>query len=229
LSFVPDLPVKSQSTLRTLTIKRNALIGELNSWCIQNFTCYDQKRAKDFLRTYACDFFDILKDAYGGLVWNREHEVAEEAIEITIKCWDSLNVLQTGESWRQILTASIPQHLGRVLRGYPHDNETGPKPSALPTMYQAQADAGGEQQPPAQVADESPEGERTRRATLLSAYIAATGASHKKIYEAKNSGIHKPQFYEWLNGELPASSKTTKTFETFLRSNRRPIPRRSTS
>lgn len=62
-----------------------------------------------------------------------------------------------------------------------------------------------------------------RRRKLLDEYKAATGASHKQIYEAGNSNIHKPQFYEWRDGRLPASSVTTLNFERFLREKKRPV------
>jgi hypothetical protein len=65
-----------------------------------------------------------------------------------------------------------------------------------------------------------------RRAKLLADYKAATGnPSSKRIYEAENCPIHKPQFHRWLRAELPANSKTTKDFERFLREKRRPIPK----
>jgi hypothetical protein len=65
-----------------------------------------------------------------------------------------------------------------------------------------------------------------RRKKLLDEYKAATGGtSSRKIYEASNSGIHKPQFYEWLRGELSKSSATLIAFERFLREKKPPIPR----
>lgn len=64
-----------------------------------------------------------------------------------------------------------------------------------------------------------------RRKRLLSDYIAHTGASHKSIYEGKNSGIHKPQFFEWKHGKLPPTSATAKNFERFLREKKPPIHR----
>ena len=67
---------------------------------------------------------------------------------------------------------------------------------------------------------------KARRATLLAEYkLAAGNPSNKRIYEARNSGIHKPQFYEWLRGELPDDSETTKNFEKFLSAKKAPIPR----
>jgi len=64
-----------------------------------------------------------------------------------------------------------------------------------------------------------------QRKALLEAYKAKTGASNRKIYTARNSGIHKPQFSEWCNGILPNTSATTLNFERFLREQRPPVPR----
>lgn len=65
-----------------------------------------------------------------------------------------------------------------------------------------------------------------RRKSLLDQYkIAVGGVSNRKIYESRNSGIHKPQFYEWLHGVLPNYSETAKNFERFLHENKLPIPR----
>jgi hypothetical protein len=48
-----------------------------------------------------------------------------------------------------------------------------------------------------------------RRSALLDEYRAKTEASNRRIYEACNSCINKPEFYQWLRGELPQTSKTT--------------------
>jgi hypothetical protein len=65
-----------------------------------------------------------------------------------------------------------------------------------------------------------------RRMTLLSEYRSATGnPSNRKIYTARNSGINKPEFYAWLRGDLPDTSKTTINFDKFLHSKKRPIPK----
>ena len=59
---------------------------------------------------------------------------------------------------------------------------------------------------------------KKRRAKLLADYKRITGiTASKPIYENRKSGIHKPQFYEWLNGRLPATSATAANFERFLR------------
>jgi hypothetical protein len=68
--------------------------------------------------------------------------------------------------------------------------------------------------------------EVVRREHLLAEYKKGTGnPSNKRIYEAKNSGIHKPQFYEWLRGELSPDSETTINFERFLAEKKAPVPR----
>jgi hypothetical protein len=69
--------------------------------------------------------------------------------------------------------------------------------------------------------------EVTRRSRLLADYKEATGnPSNRKIYTAKNSGIHKPEFFDWVNGELLNTSQTCINFERFLREKKPPIPRK---
>jgi hypothetical protein len=62
------------------------------------------------------------------------------------------------------------------------------------------------------------------RERILSEYKAATGnPSNKLIYEADNSPIHKPEFYDWVKGDLKAASATCINFERFLRDKQPPI------
>jgi hypothetical protein len=69
-----------------------------------------------------------------------------------------------------------------------------------------------------------------RRKRLLADYKAVTGnPSNIKIYSARNSGIHKPEFYSWVNGELSSKSATALNFERFLREKKAPIPRHETA
>ncbi len=66
-----------------------------------------------------------------------------------------------------------------------------------------------------------------RRQQLLAAYKSATGnPSNKRIYEAANSGIHKPEFYHWVKGSLPSESATCINFERFLRDRKPPVARK---
>ena len=60
-------------------------------------------------------------------------------------------------------------------------------------------------------------GHLAEREALLAEYKSATGQpSNRQIYTAKNSGIHKPEFYQWMKGSLPATSQTAINFERFL-------------
>ncbi len=65
-----------------------------------------------------------------------------------------------------------------------------------------------------------------KRGVLLAEYKRKTSASNRSIYQARNSGINKPEFYAWLSGELPETSKTTIKFEKFLLSSKSPIPKK---
>jgi hypothetical protein len=68
--------------------------------------------------------------------------------------------------------------------------------------------------------------EISRRSKLLADYKQATGdPPDYRIYTASNSRIHKPQFYDWINGKLPSRSQTAQNFERFLREKHPPIPR----
>lgn len=70
------------------------------------------------------------------------------------------------------------------------------------------------------------ESEVERRSKLLDTYKEATGnPSNKRIYEADNCPIHKPEFSKWRRGILPPQSQTTINFERFL-SEKKP-PRRT--
>ena len=76
----------------------------------------------------------------------------------------------------------------------------------------------------------SAEGIIEHRRKLLEEYKTATGnPPNQRIYRASNSRIHKPEFYQWINGILPERSKVTKRFEEFLRAKRLPIPRNPTT
>jgi hypothetical protein len=101
-------------------------------------------------------------------------------------------------------------------------SENTPKADGLPPICGEETE--GDEKADS-VAGIKSENQITRRADMLASYRKATGVSNKRIYEGK-SGVHKPQFYEWLNGKLPASSETAKNFERFLRENKPPIPRK---
>lgn len=65
-----------------------------------------------------------------------------------------------------------------------------------------------------------------RRKQLLTEYKATTRVdSNRKIYTARNSGVHKPEFYQWLKGTLPSDSAPATNFERFLVAKKPPQPR----
>lgn len=63
---------------------------------------------------------------------------------------------------------------------------------------------------------------KARRANQLANYKRAKGISaNRQVYENRESGIYKPQFYQWLSGTLPPTSATAINFERFLEESRR--------
>jgi len=98
-----------------------------------------------------------------------------------------------------------------------------PAPLMVALHEQAKERASSREMP--SIAGELPELQKeiARRARLLTDYKAATGAKDYHLYNAQNSGIHKPEFYQWVHGKLPAKSKTAKRFEAFLIAKKRPV------
>lgn len=120
MSSSPELPPKSLSVLNVLNNRRAALGTELATHCINDgFGCHDLARAKDLLRTYACLIFDTLITEYRSRVAIRdfEYQIAEEAIEIILACWDNLGVDPPAISWLPVLRNAITLHVGHDLNG----------------------------------------------------------------------------------------------------------------
>lgn len=68
---------------------------------------------------------------------------------------------------------------------------------------------------------------KSQRAALLAAYKKEAGnPSNRRIYTARNSGIHKPEFYAWIKGTLRPDSSTCQAFERFLREQKPPTPKK---
>ncbi len=131
--------------------------------------------------------------------------------------------------WDQYI-ASLMWQITKSVEWYPHVNRFAKLSKAqLDAMEQPRSYPPNAKEEPLPRAQDTSKAELIeRRSKLLAEYKAATlNPSNKKIYEARRSGIHKPQFYQWLNGELAESSATTINFETFLREKRPPIPRRT--
>ena len=102
----------------------------------------------------------------------------------------------------------------------------GPSAPELPAKPAAEAKP-AEQGPP--VAPQTPaaegpgprEAEVKRRKALLKEYLAKTGVRTSRVWrcagQANTHSCHKPQFYAWLKGELPAESAPAQSLERFLR------------
>jgi hypothetical protein len=228
VSSESELPPKSLATLNKLEGLKRLLRAALGTHCINDEGCHNWDGAKDYLRSYCCTIFDSLKEAYSTQisVWNFEEQIAEEAIRVTLKCWDNFNfVYPKSDAWRPTLRDTIVQHLGRPIRPplqrVLEAPASAPAPSAPLIMH---ATAQTKETPLQESPSSLPEVER--RANLLADYKKNVGnPSNRKIYEAPNSGIHKPEFYRWVRGTLPQNSRTTKQFEAFLKSRRKPQPK----
>ena len=129
---------------------------------------------------------------------------------------DVMERVHRSEVWREHLTA-----LEKLLepKDDPHDPTTAADDAT--SEHQVAADAVSQAAAGASDAVTTVTATKTdlknRRATLLKEYKLATGVTaNKPIYENSKSGIHKPEFYKWQKGELPATSATAINFERFL-------------
>lgn len=58
---------------------------------------------------------------------------------------------------------------------------------------------------------------RKRRAKMLADYMRDSGTQFPSwIYQDRRSGLHKPQYYQWLRGDLPSTSTMSIKLERFL-------------
>jgi len=104
--------------LRYIEDQSSVLKHDLGKHCIRDYACYNEKAAKDYLRTAACAFYEILKTGYREKIYGiyeLEEEIAEEAVRHTLDCWNSFNVRPTGDYWEEELSRTIVQHVGRQL------------------------------------------------------------------------------------------------------------------
>ena len=64
-----------------------------------------------------------------------------------------------------------------------------------------------------------------RSIRILEYKKANPGVTDYQIYNAKNSGVHKPEFYRYVKGTLSSESETCKNFERFLAEKKTPNKR----
>jgi hypothetical protein len=118
----------------------------------------------------------------------------------------------------EVTPLQINFEVAGMLRDYPAIELIPSKPA---TQQDSMA---GDKEEPGQ--STTLEEEIKRRAELLADYKKATKTpSNRKIYEAQNSPIHKPQFHKWVKGALLSESSTATNFERFLRDKKPPIPK----
>lgn len=117
LSTNRELPPKSLHTQTLLEVKRDELMRDIHRHCIQYQDVHDMGRARDLLRSYTCAIFDLLKESYKQkiTVWHWEREIAQEAIQIALKCWDELEVRPDALFWKETLERAIDLHTRRNL------------------------------------------------------------------------------------------------------------------
>jgi hypothetical protein len=126
----------------------------------------------------------------------------------------------TQSEMRQCIRECLKRLIEAKLAPEPRTEETISTKTPAPIAESNEA-------PPSQPQPIPGTSEIQRREVLLAEYKAATGdQADYRIYNARNSGIHKPEFYQWKKGVLPKDSGTTKNFERFLREKKIPIPRK---
>jgi hypothetical protein len=216
---LPPLPPLSLEALLELGRIEEIVQDEL-------LDCDDNpEKTNRILRTGVAESLTFLMDYYSSLpnyqpLW---------IIELIPKTINSLIALcppfTSGEQVRRDLFLTAIHYLAR--RGRATENETEKAASRKPAPVPSEQDstpvvhASVEQSVNANTNEEI-----ERRRALLNEYKAATkNPSNKRIYGARNSRIHKPEFYEWVNGTLPRDSATTANFERFLREKKPPIPK----
>ena len=114
---------------------------------------------------------------------------------------------------------SVPFYCGAISRlPQPRLSRRKRQPGALQAEFEAKQTSKNTSHPESDLKPQEDttearnETEIARRRKLLADYKAVTGnPSNKRIYEATNSGIYKPEFYKWLSAELSSTKFTTST------------------
>jgi hypothetical protein len=135
------------------------------------------------------------------------HDVGPEQLLATMR--ETIRKLIEKQLQGWISRPPLPPEVMRQMHGEPHRGAIRADVSQEPATVESEVD---------------------RRAKLLAEYKLATGnPPDLRLYTASNSGIHKPEFYQWRDGRLPAKSRVTKRFEAFLKAKKKPIPKNPTN
>jgi hypothetical protein len=223
---LPPLPPQSFEALREVGVIEDYVQDAL-------WDCGDNpEKASRIPRTGVVESLNVQMDYYSSLpnyhsVWNLE--VAGKTIDALIALTPPLTL---GEQCRGELLRTAVAHLIQRLGATKNRTATAapPKPVLVPSEPASPSQQKSTPNVQGSVAESVKVGNNediARRSKLLYEYEAATrNPSNKQIYEARNSRIHKPEFYQWVNGTLPANSATTANFERFLREKKPPIPKK---
>jgi hypothetical protein len=143
------------------------------------------------------------------------HEPIPEAL-VRDAIADQFGIKPEEVTWKQ-----IQFEVAGLLRDYPAI-------TLIPSSRNVEAEIAPElEENPIAESPANREKEIERRQKLLADYKTATGdPPDYRIYNAKNSGIHKPQFYAWKKGTLSSRTTTARNFERFLYEKKPPIPRK---
>jgi hypothetical protein len=243
------LPPLTPAELSSRDFQEMKLNGELSGcWHGEDS---DVRRALDLLRTYVVVIFEMQLKVYRAhssysTLWIPK--IMEESISRVARCLRN-HSNDSPSNLLQVLGDTLLYHMrthpmlvnhADLMRTFPPppllgNQASGYAASESPLLMYVQEQQMAAAQIPENASGKSTQAapdlsEAERRANLLAEYKKATGnPSNRKIYMAQNSSIHKPEFYQWKNGNLPANSRATMRFEAFLKSRRKPIPRNPTS
>jgi hypothetical protein len=204
---------------------------------------FDEERAEKLLRAYAIEIFNTISAFYrkkNGFQPEWFPDIVNEAVfraKTVYSRHRSYGLSQVVDMMKDTVTehlrniSTTERGWSELIRAFPtRSTLIEPHPDGSPLLQVAKAQvrqsATPNPQPEAMPSDGTV---IDRRAALLSEYIRATGANDYQIYNAQNSFIHKPEFYQWKKGKLPEKSKTAKKFEAFLKAKRRPIRKNPTA
>lgn len=95
---------------------------DLENYCINGAGhCYDIPRARDYMRSHACDIYDLLESAYENKINIIEWRdiIATEATDIVLEVWRQMGTLITSDMWGPDVAQALSQHVGRPLNSIP--------------------------------------------------------------------------------------------------------------
>ena len=219
LVSLPILPPIKLDKLRELEEIERELRAVLRQCLEIDGNIYNEPKALAYLRSYAIEIFDFYHAYFKEIEGYKDlwlYPIIVDTVVKLLSC-SALECLQHGfnamDRHKDLLTDTLMAHIKPLANSH----------LTLPAVPTSQI----EMQITSATEIVSAEAvERSRRDQLLADYKSATSSpSNRRIYESRNAGIHKPEFYRWIKGTLPRQSETAQNFERFLREKKQPIPR----